>query len=359
MGVTTQHSLDDSADTTSRPDPFSEIRMVSLSATRGANYWSTRPVTRLDVVCGAFENIASSDVGEFVERLVTAIPSLEEHRCSIGERGGFVTRLQRGTYAPHIIEHVALELQALVGHRVGYGRTRGGDELGQYTIITEHWHEATGMRAAALALDVVHQAFAGTLESVDHAVAELQGIAAMPDVPPITPRVACGITGGSWRSELRKAIAARMGETDDVIVDVSPSFLLQAGLPYAESRVAIVTDTELTDVPQRYRHPERAERLVSVIASGVERGGLLIAPATEWELQDDARREGCAVAVFSGTDDITRKDKKVARAAAWISDGAIVVEQRGRQVTHEPLDIACPPAMQAASILAAMALQQE
>ena len=34
-----------------------------------------------------------------------------EHRCSIGERGGFFERLRRGTYLAHILEHVTLELQ--------------------------------------------------------------------------------------------------------------------------------------------------------------------------------------------------------------------------------------------------------
>src|SRR5919202_1955683 len=128
------------------------------------------------------------------------MPGLIEHACSIGERGGFITRLRHGTYAPHIAEHVALELQNVIGHDVGYGRTRGGDAPGEYTLVFEHRHEGVGVRAAALALEVVQRAFAGTLaptpESVAHAVAELSALAATTDVPPLEQRVLCGVTGG-------------------------------------------------------------------------------------------------------------------------------------------------------------------
>src|SRR5215212_7097168 len=151
------------------PDPFSEIRMTSLHATRGANYWSHSPVTRMDLLVGAYEDISSADVPGFTDALVAAMPGLVEHRCSIGERGGFIIRLERGTYAPHIIEHVALELQNMIGHDVGYGRTRGGDAPGEYTLVFEHVHEAVGLRSAALALEVVQRTFAGTLETVDAA----------------------------------------------------------------------------------------------------------------------------------------------------------------------------------------------
>src|SRR5512132_2337185 len=90
------------------PDPFSTIRMTTLHAPRGANFWSSRPVTRMDLRVGAYDDISSCDAGPgFTDALVAAMPGLVEHRCSIGERGGFIMRLRRGTYAPHVIEHVA------------------------------------------------------------------------------------------------------------------------------------------------------------------------------------------------------------------------------------------------------------
>ena len=36
--------------------------MTTLHSTRGANYWSDLPITRIDLTIGAYENISSSDV---------------------------------------------------------------------------------------------------------------------------------------------------------------------------------------------------------------------------------------------------------------------------------------------------------
>jgi hypothetical protein len=340
-------------------DPAIEMRMTALHATRGANYWSRLPVTRMDVFIGAYEDISSADVPGVTASLVGAMPSLIEHRCSIGERGGFIARLRRGTYAPHIIEHVALELQALIGHQVGYGRTRGGDQHGEYTIVIEHVSDVVGMRAAALALDIVQRAFAGTLDSVDSAVAELRALATHPATEPLRARVVCAITGSAFRGEtLVELTRLGVGTDDDLVVDVAPGYILQAGLPYAHSDIAIVLDDTPTDVPERYRDPERASRLVSVVADAVGAGGIVIAPASAWDVQDRARDVGCRVAVFATDDRITPRDKKVAFAAAWVEGGRILIEHGD---TTEPLGNLrgdAPPAAQIAAALCAWALRE-
>ena len=349
----------------SLPDPFATILMTTLHATRGANYWSSRPVTRMDLRVGAYEDISSCHAGPgFTDALVAAMPGLDEHRCSIGEPGGFIMRLRRGTYAPHIIEHVALELQTMMGHDVGFGRTRGGDEPGEYTLVFEHLHEAVGLRAAALALETVQRAFAGTLTSVEHAVAELAVIAREPHVHPPRQRVLCGITGGSGRSETRDEIARRgccvtADGGAELIVDVAPSYLLQQGLPYSRSDLAIVLDVDLTDVPERYRDPERAQRLVSVLAdaAGPSRG-VMIVPAKEWEVQDMARDAGCRVAVFATDADVTARDKKVARAAAWVEHDRIVLEHLDELSDGGPLRADAPLAPQVAAALATFTMDE-
>jgi cyanophycin synthetase len=294
----------------------------------------------------------------FTEALVAAMPGLVEHRCSIGERGGFIIRLRDGTYAAHIIEHVALELQTMIGHDVGYGRTRGGDIEGEYTLVFEHLHEGVGLRAAALALETVQQAFAGALTSVDHAVAELRSLAATPDVPPLTQHVLCGITGGSDRSATRDEIVRRGFGSDELIVDVSPVFLLQAGLPYSRSDIAIVMDTTLTDVPERYREEERAQRLMSTVADAVSRNGIVIVPAKEWEVQDKVREAGCRVAIFAPDSNVTRRDRKVARAVALVVNDRIVIDWRGERTDHGPVRIDAPVTSQVAGALAAFTLNE-
>jgi cyanophycin synthetase len=340
------------------PDPLKEIRMTTLHATRGANFWSTRPVMRMDLAVGAYEDISSADVPGFTDALLGAMPGLIEHRCSIGERGGFVSRLRDGTYAAHIVEHVALELQTMIGHDVGYGKTRGGDIDGEYTLVFEHQHEAVGLRAAALALETVQHAFAGLLTGVDHAVAELKALATTSDVPAIHQRVLCGITGGSDRAAVRDEIVRRGFGSEDLIVDVSPAFLLQAGLPYSRSDIAIVTDATLTDVPERYREEERAQRLLATVADAVPRDRTVIVPAKEWEIQDKVREAGCLVAIFASDSNVTRRDRKVARAVAMVMDDRIVIEAQGRRSDHGEVRSDAPPGAQAAGALAAFALNE-
>ena len=331
--------------------------MTALQDVRGANFWSTRPVTRMDLAVGRYDDISSAAVRGFTEALVRAMPGLVEHRCSIGERGGFLTRLQRGTYAPHIIEHVALELQIMIGHDVGYGKTRGGDVAGEYTLVFEHRHAAVGLRAAALALDIVQRAFAGTLDRVDHATGELAALGRTPDVPPLRQHVRCGITGGGHRHETRVELARR-GLGDDLIVDVAPSYILQAGLPYSRSELAVILDAEPVDVPERYREPERARKLVSVVADAVPHGGVVIAPAREWEVQDYVRDVGCRVAIFAVDGDVTPRDKRVAHALACVEDGRITLECCGATADGGLLRDDVPPAAQVTAALAVFTLRE-
>lgn len=332
--------------------------MTSLHSTRGANYWSRLPITRMDLGIGAYENISSADVPGFTQALVSTMPGLRDHRCSIGEPGGFLIRLKRGTYCAHIVEHVALELQSMIGHDVGYGRTRSGDRTGEYMLIFEHLNESVGLRAAALALEIVQSAFAGKLTSVDHQVAELTALAATPGMPPLIQHVLCGITGGHHRAETQKELV-RLGFTGpELIVDVSPSYIFQAGLPYSTCDIAIILDADLNDVPERYRVPRRARRLVSVVADAVPEDGIVIVPAKEWEIQDMVRDAGCRVAIFATDDDVTSKDKKVARASATVEGRRIVIEQFDNSVEAGWLHDKAPVDAQVAAALAAFTLTE-
>ena len=338
------------------PDPHTEIRLVALRSLRGANFWSSRPVTRLDVAVGAYDEISSAQAPGFTEALLAALPGLWEHRCSIGERGGFVTRLRRGTYAPHIAEHVGLELQSMVGHDVGYGRARGGDRPGEYTVVFEHRHAEVGLRAAALALEIVQRAFAGELDGIAHELAELEALTATPDVPPLRSRVLCGVTGGGDRGAVRDEMARRGVSPGDLVVDVAPAYLLNAGLPYSRSEVAVILDAEVSDVPERYREAEMARRLVSVLADAVARDGICVVPAKEWEVQDLARDAGCRVAIFAVDDDVTGRDARVAHAVAMVRQGRIVIETGMETLDAGALEGDGSPAAQVAAALAVASL---
>jgi cyanophycin synthetase len=275
---------------------------------------------------------------------------LIEHRCSEGERGGFLARLDRGTYAPHIIEHVALELQNSIGHDVGYGKTRGGNAPGEYTLVFEYRHPAVGLRAATLALDIVCSAFTGTLDGIGDAADELRAIASSPVLEVGERRIAVAITGGSAREDTRAELDRR-GVSPERVMDVAPSLILEEGLPFSRCDVAIITDASLADIPDRYRERENARKLVGVLADGARAGGIVVAPAEEREIHEYARKQGCRLALFS-TDERMGPPDAHAFASAWIAGDRIRMEN-GARIEEEAVRDDVPRVAQVAAALAA------
>ena len=93
-------------------------------ALRGPSIWANFPVLEAWVDLGDLKDKPSNEIPGLNDRLMGWMPTMIEHRCGIGERGGFFQRLATGTYQAHILEHVTLELQTLAGAEVGYGRAR-------------------------------------------------------------------------------------------------------------------------------------------------------------------------------------------------------------------------------------------
>jgi hypothetical protein len=339
----------------SHPDPESEIRATALRTVQGANFWSRNPITRMDLAVGAYDEISSANVTGFNDRLQRAMPGLIEHRCSIGERGGFLTRLELGTYAPHIIEHIALELQVMIGHEVGYGKTRGGDVAGEYTLVFEHVHPAVGLRAATLALEIVRRALAGTLVGVGDAVEELRAIAASP-APPLSERhVSVAITGGEARGETLCELARR-GLSVENVVDVAPARILAEGLPFSSCDIAIILDATLTDVPYRYREADNARKLVTVLCDAASEGGILVAPAAEREIHEYACSQGCRLALFSLVECAAMSGGHVVGSASIFEDRIRITQPGSRAIDAGMVRADAPVNAQLAAALGAAVL---
>lgn len=118
---------------------------------RGPNVWARVPVIHLVVDIGELEDRPTNLIPEFTSRLVGLLPSLEDHVCSVGRRGGFIERMQNGTWMGHVLEHVALDLQRLVGGSVTRGKTRKTDERGVYNVVYAYQQEDVGIAAGQLA----------------------------------------------------------------------------------------------------------------------------------------------------------------------------------------------------------------
>ncbi|HET7436271.1 MAG TPA: cyanophycin synthetase [Thermoanaerobaculia bacterium] len=131
------------------------IRVLERLALMGPNLYAHRPCIKWKIDLGPLEERPSNEIPGFVDALKKMMPSLIEHRCSEGVRGGFFSRLEDGTWLGHVMEHVALELQGLIGVDVGFGRTRSAGEHGVYNVVYECEERETGIQAGEIALDML------------------------------------------------------------------------------------------------------------------------------------------------------------------------------------------------------------
>ena len=111
-----------------------EIR--EIQAIEGANAYSYRPIIRAIVDLQEWTERFSNELEYFRKRLVESVPTLADHYCSRGKRGGFLERLQEGTLIGHVIEHVTIDLLTQAGQTIKYGKTMAiFEEPGCYEII--------------------------------------------------------------------------------------------------------------------------------------------------------------------------------------------------------------------------------
>ena len=139
------------------------MKIREINAMRGPNYWSVRRHKLIVLVLDLeeMEDRPSNSIDGFRERLEKMFPSLYEHRCSVGEYGGFFQRVEEGTWMGHIIEHIALEIQTLAGMDTGFGRTRGYGEKGVYNVVFSYLEETVGRYAAEASVRICEALISG------------------------------------------------------------------------------------------------------------------------------------------------------------------------------------------------------
>src|SRR4029078_2981210 len=132
------------------------MNILEIRTLRGPNYWSgywkKLIVMRLDI--GDYEEKPTDRIDGFTERMMELMASIITHGCSYKEEGGFKRRVEEGTWAGHVIEHFALELQTLAGMDTGYGRTRETDERGVYNVVFSYMEEEVGRFAGRSAVEL-------------------------------------------------------------------------------------------------------------------------------------------------------------------------------------------------------------
>ncbi len=131
------------------------MRIMEITNYSGRNIFCHKPVTKMVIDLEEFAEISTKQLPGFNERLLNMFPGLKSHFCSTGYEGGFVDRLQEGTLLSHVTEHLALELQSIMGYTVYYGKTRFLEEPSIYYIVYEHINELCAMEFGRAAAEII------------------------------------------------------------------------------------------------------------------------------------------------------------------------------------------------------------
>lgn len=152
------------------------MKIIDIRALRGPNYYSSRPVILMKLDIEELEDKPTDLVPNFKENIEIMMPSLYEHTCSPGIVGGFFQRLIRGTWAGHVVEHIAIELQCLAGYEVSFGKTFNTEEEGIYKVVYSYLDENTGLEAGQMSVDIIEKLFEGIITNIEPLVLQLKEI---------------------------------------------------------------------------------------------------------------------------------------------------------------------------------------
>jgi len=235
-----------------------DIEVLRVTHLRGPNIWTYRPVIETWLDIGELEDLPSNKIPGLYERLTAWLPGLIEHRCGVGERGGFLERLKEGTWAGHILEHVVLELQNLAGMRTGFGKTRSTSVHGVYKMAFRTRQEKVGRAAFALGRDLLMAAIDDKPFDLKQQLADLTDLADSYLLGPSTSHIvdaaterkipSIRLTEGNlvqlgygarqrriWTAETDETSAIAEGIASDK--DLTKSLLQSCGVPVPEGRM--------------------------------------------------------------------------------------------------------------------------
>jgi len=161
------------------------MKIENIRTLNGPNVYSYRPVLLMRLDLGELAERESRELKGFNERLLTLLPGINNHHCSLGRPGGFVTRLEEGTYFGHIVEHVALELTELAGIGKSHGKTRQ-DKGSVYNVAIEFRSEKASTYLLQQAVTLVEALVRGKSFELEPVLEEARRLVLDADVGPTT-----------------------------------------------------------------------------------------------------------------------------------------------------------------------------
>ena len=117
------------------------MKVLDIRTITGPNFYHQRNVIVMTLDLETLTEKVSTDFSGFTDRLISLLPGLKTHQCSLEYSGGFFERLKKGTFFAHIVEHIALELSVGCGIEVNYGKSIYNGAFGRYLIIVRYKSE--------------------------------------------------------------------------------------------------------------------------------------------------------------------------------------------------------------------------
>jgi cyanophycin synthetase len=149
---------------------LNDIKLLRINYLRGPNIWTYRPALEVWLDLGSLEDFPSHLLPGFNDRLLALLPALCEHHCGVGERGGFLQRLNEGTWTGHVLEHVVIELLNLADMPTGFGQTRSTSKRGVYRMV----FRARDEQVARTALAEGHKLLMAAIDDQPYGAADVQ-----------------------------------------------------------------------------------------------------------------------------------------------------------------------------------------
>ncbi|MBB3211929.1 cyanophycin synthetase [Herbaspirillum sp. Sphag1AN] len=303
------------------------IEFLRILPLHGPNIWTYRPALEVWIDIGELEDFPSNVIPGFNERLTSWLPSLVEHRCSYGERGGFLQRLQEGTWPGHIMEHVTLELQNLAGLPGGFGKARETSVRGVYKVVVRARHEQVTRAALHAGRDLVMAAIEDRPFDVDAVVSKLRD---MVDSLCLGPSTACIVDA----ADERRIPSIRLSEGN----------LVQLGHGIKQRRIwTAETDRTSAIAESISRDKDLTKTLLESCGVPIPEGRVVDSPTDAWEAAEDI---GLPVVVKPSDanhgrgvfiDLSTRAEVETAYAAALEEGSSVLVERFIRGNEHRLL----------------------
>lgn len=137
------------------------MKIISSYAYPGRNIYSHKPVVKMVVDLGEHYDTPTKSINGLNDALLKVLPGLGRHNCSKGHEGGFAERLEEGTYMAHVIEHIAIEIQNILGYDIAYGKASRSDNLNIYNVVYGYINELAGIESGRIAFDLLSSLITG------------------------------------------------------------------------------------------------------------------------------------------------------------------------------------------------------